>query len=71
MHTVFVIVSTNFTDQLPDDVFYDSSVSGAAMTGSSGGSSSTVAIAVAVVVVVLFVMGAVMCVILFLVWYVS
>ena len=70
MYTVFVTISTNFTDQLSGDEFSASSVSGAAMTGSSGGSSSTVAVAVAVVIVVLFVIGAVICVVVFLVWYV-
>ena len=68
MYTVFVLVNTNFSDQLSDDDFLDASVSGGVMTsGSSGGGSST-AIAVPVVLVLLFVFGASAIVMLFFVW---
>ena len=67
---MFVSTSTSFTSQLPDAIFSEFSVSGeATTTGSSGGGSSTVAIVV--VVVVLFVIVAIICVTVFLVWYVS
>ena len=69
MYTVFVSTASAITDQIPDEQFVTiSAAQGASTTGSSGAGANVVAIAVPVAVVLIFIIGASIVGLLFLVW---
>ena len=69
MYTVFVSTASAITDQIPDEQFTTiSAARGASTTGSSGAGANVGAIVGAVVVVLVFIIGASILVMLFLVW---